>query len=77
MIVLKTLLGLVLFSGSLLTAIVICNFIGYGMRLVLERGDYIQPSLKEVGPNCVFGLCGIIIVGMVIFASYGIGISLF
>lgn len=77
MIVLKTLLGLVLFSGSLLTAMVICNFIGYGMRLVLERGDYIQPSLKEVGPNCVFGFFGSMIIVGVIFASYGIGISLF
>lgn len=77
MIVLKTLLGFVLFSGSLLTAMVICNFIGYGMRLVLERGDYIQPSLKEVGPNCVFGFFGSMIIVGVIFASYGIGISLF
>ena len=77
MIVLKTLLGLVLFSGSLLIAMVICNFIGYGMRLVLERGDYIQPHLKEVGLNCVIGLLGSSIIGIVIFASYGIGINLF
>jgi hypothetical protein len=77
MIVLKTLLGFVLFSGIILTIMVICNFIGYGIRLIVERSDYIQPHLKEVGPNCVFGLCGSIIVGMVIFASYGIGINLF
>ena len=77
MIVLKTLLGFVLFSGIILTIMVICNFIGYGIRLVLERSDYIQPHLKEVGPNCIFGFFGSMIIVGVIFASYGIGISLF
>ena len=76
--IVKVLLGSVVFSGSLLIAIVIWNFIGYGMRLVLEREVYFTPPrLKEVGPNCVYGFFGSIIVVMIMFASYGIGISLF
>lgn len=75
--IVKTLLGSVLFSVGILIAMVIFNFIGYGMRLVLERGDYIPPRLKEVGPNCVYGFFGSIIIVMVMFASYGIGMELF
>ena len=59
MIVLKTLLGLVLFSGIILTILVISNLVGYGMRLFLDR-EYsnTKPRLKEVGPNCCFGFLG-------------------
>lgn len=75
--IVKTLLGSVVFLGLILIGLVIFNFMGYGIRLIVEKRDHLSPSIKELGPNCIFGFFGSMIIFLVMLASYGIGINLF
>ena len=71
--IVKAILGLVLISGSLLIAMVICNFIGYGIRLIVEKNDHLSPSIHEWHMNCIYGFFGsMIILGLTI-----IGVTIF
>ncbi len=65
--IVKAILGLILYLLGLLLGLVICNFIGYGIRLIVEKNDHLSPSIKEWHMNCIYGFFGsMIILGLTI-----------